>query len=50
MKIRADLESLEDYAVAIRYSGVNASVELAEAAFDAAKRVRKFIRRKLNIK
>ena len=50
MKIRVDLESLEDYAVAIRYPGVNASVELAEAAFDTAKRVRKFIRRKLNIK
>lgn len=46
----ADLESLEDYAVAIRYPGASASVELAESAFDAAERVRKFVRSKLGIK
>ncbi len=44
-----DLRSLERYAVAIRYPGASASVELAESAFDAAERVRKFIRRKLEI-
>jgi HEPN domain-containing protein len=50
VKIRAELESLENYAVAIRYPGAYASVELAEKAFDAAERVRKFIRKKLKIK
>jgi HEPN domain-containing protein len=49
-KLYADLESLEDYAVAIRYPGASASVELAEAAFEASERVREFIRRKLKIK
>jgi HEPN domain-containing protein len=48
-KLEADLESLEDYAVAIRYPGASASVELAELAFDAAERVRKFTRSKLGI-
>jgi HEPN domain-containing protein len=46
LKIRDDLEGLEDYAVAIRYPGASASVELAEAAFDAAERVRNFVRSK----
>lgn len=49
-KIAADLDSLEGYAVAIRYPGAVVSVELAEEAFKAAKRVRKFVRRKLKIK
>lgn len=48
-KIGNDLDSLEGYAVAVRYPGANASVELAESAFDAAERVRKFIRSKLGI-
>ncbi len=45
-----DVISLDGYAVGIRYPGANISVELAEAAFDATKRVRKFVRSKLNIK
>ena len=49
-KLGNDLDSLEGYAVAIRYPGANVSVELAESAFDAAERVRKFIRKKLKIK
>ena len=48
-KIGNDLDSLEGYAVAIRYPGASASVELAELAFDAAERVRKFVRSKLGI-
>lgn len=47
--LRDDLARLDGYAVAVRYPGINLSVELAEAAFDTAKRVREFIRRKLNI-
>jgi HEPN domain-containing protein len=48
-KIGNDLDSLDGYAVAVRYPGASASVELAESAFDAAERVRKFIRSKLGI-
>jgi HEPN domain-containing protein len=44
-----DLKDLERYAVAVRYPGATASVEMAEAAFDAAERVRKFIRRKFGL-
>jgi hypothetical protein len=49
-KIANDLNSLEGYAVAIRYPGSIVSTELAEDAFKAAKRVRSFLRRKLKIK
>lgn len=48
-ELESDLRGLENYAVAIRYPGASASVELAESAFDAAERVRKFIRSKLGI-
>jgi HEPN domain-containing protein len=50
LKIGRDLDGLEGYSVAIRYPGTSASVELAEAAFEAAERVRKFARRKLKIR
>ena len=49
-KIAGDLNSLEGYAVAIRYPGAIVSVELAEEAFKAADRIRKFVRNKLGIK
>ena len=49
-KIAKDLNSLEGYAVAIRYPGAIVSLELAEEAFRAADRIRKFVRRKLKIK
>ena len=49
-KITDDLESLEGYAVAIRYPGATVSVELAEDAFKATKRIRAFARKKLKIK
>ena len=48
-QIAGDLDSLEGYAVAIRYPGVNVPVEMGESAFDAAERIRKFIRMKLEI-
>jgi len=49
-EIANDLESLEGYAVAIRYPGAIVSVELAEEAFKAAKRIREFVRKKLGIR
>ena len=49
-KITDDLDSLEGYAVAIRYPGATVSVELAEDALKAAKRIRAFARKKLKIK
>ena len=49
MKIANDLDSLEGYAVAIRYPGAVVSAELAEKAFEAASRIRRFVRRKLGI-
>lgn len=48
--IASDLDSLEGYAVAIRYPGSVVPVELAEQAFGAASRVRDFMRRKLRLK
>lgn len=49
-ELENNLKRLERYAVAIRYPGAVASVDMAEAAFDAAERVRKFIRGKLGLK
>ncbi len=49
-KIANDLNSLEGYAIAIRYPGAIVSVELAEEAFKTANRIRKFVRNKLGIK
>ena len=48
-KIANDLNSLEGFAVAIRYPGAIVSVELAEEAFKTASQIRKFMRRKLNL-
>ena len=41
--LRETLQSLEHYAVLIRYPGMIVPLEMAEEAFSAAKRVRKFI-------
>jgi len=49
-KVTSDLNSLEGYAVAIRYPGSDVPAEMAERAFLATERVRKFVRRKLKIK
>ncbi len=45
--LRDTLQSLEHYAVLIRYPGLIVPVEMAEQAFTATGKVRKFIRRKL---
>ena len=49
-KLASDLNSLEGYAVAIRYPGATVSADLAEDAFEAAKRVRFIVRSKLTLK
>ncbi len=49
-RIANDLNSLEGYGVAIRYPGTSITIELAEEAFKAAERVRKFVRKKLKLK
>jgi HEPN domain-containing protein len=48
--LRTELEQLENYSVAVRYPGVKISVELAEEAFELAKKVRLFVRKKLGLK
>ena len=48
--LKRDMESLNRYAVAVRYPGVIVKAMAAETAYSAAKRVRKFIRKKLKIK
>ncbi|MCC7189634.1 MAG: HEPN domain-containing protein, partial [Anaerolineales bacterium] len=49
-KLASDLNSLDGFAVAIRYPGATVSADLAEDAFEAAKRVRVFVRSKLKLK
>ena len=48
-QVASDLDSLEGYAVAIRYPGVTVPAEMGESAFDAVERIRKFIRGKLGL-
>jgi HEPN domain-containing protein len=48
--LRLDLGRLDRFGVAIRYPGTTASVELAENAYSAATRVRKFVRKKLRLR
>lgn len=45
--LRADLEKLENYSVAVRYPGVRVSAEIAHGAFVLATRIRDFVRIKL---
>ena len=49
-KIANELDSLEGYAVAIRYPGAVVPTEMAGQAYLVAEKVRKFIRKKLNLK
>ncbi|HJZ11106.1 MAG TPA: HEPN domain-containing protein [Acidobacteriota bacterium] len=49
-KIRIELKELDRYAIIVRYPGVTIKAKTAKAAFDAAKRVRGFVRRKLKLK
>lgn len=48
--IKSDLQTLDRYAVIVRYPGITLDAEIAESALDAAERVRKFIRKKLGLK
>lgn len=48
--LRFELEQLENYSVAVRYPGVKISEELADEAFELAKKVRQFVRSELGIK
>lgn len=49
-KIRDNLRRLENYGVIIRYPGMTVPLEMAHEAFENAKKVRTFIRKKLKIK
>jgi len=48
-KHERDFDILDDYAVDIRYPGISAKDEDAKEAFEIAKRLRAFIRSKLNL-
>ena len=48
--LRQDLQSLEQYGVLIRYPGLIVPATMAEQAFEAANRIREFVRDKLGIK
>jgi HEPN domain-containing protein len=48
--LRTILRQLESYSVAVRYPGVNVSVEIADKAFSHAGKVREFIRQRLALK
>ena len=48
-KYEKEFDILDDYAVDIRYPGTSVRDEDAKEAFDIAKRLRTFIRSKLNL-
>ncbi|MDO9130526.1 MAG: HEPN domain-containing protein [Anaerolineales bacterium] len=48
--IKSELQKLDRYAVIVRYPGINIKAETAEAALDAAERIRGFVRKKLNVR
>jgi len=50
LTLKNDLQTLDRYAVLVRYPGIMLDVETAESALDAAERVRKYIRGKLSLK
>lgn len=47
--LREPLQSLEQFAVLIRYPGLVVPAEMAQQAFESASRVRDFVREKLGI-
>ncbi|MDP1547312.1 MAG: HEPN domain-containing protein [Anaerolineales bacterium] len=47
LSIRMHLQSLEHYAVTIRYPGLTVPLEFAEEAFQTASHIRTFVRKKL---
>lgn len=48
--LKADLNTLEDYAVRFRYPGDVAEKDQAQSAYQAMKVVRQFVRQKLGVK
>lgn len=48
--IRRALQSLEHYAVTVRYPGLKVPIELGEQAYQVATRVRRFVRKKLKMR
>jgi|RifCSP19_3_1023858.scaffolds.fasta_scaffold92750_2 hypothetical protein len=48
--IRTYLQSLEHYAVTIRYPGIRIPFELGEEAFKVSSLVRDFVRKKLKVR
>jgi HEPN domain-containing protein len=48
--IRRPLQSLEHYAVTIRYPGLRVPLDLGKEAYKTTTRVRKFVRKKLKVK
>ena len=47
--LREPLQSLEQYAVLIRYPSLTVPVEMDDEKFEPAVRIRDFVRKKLNI-
>jgi HEPN domain-containing protein len=47
--LRADLDTLEDYAVHFRYPGEFAEKDQAQSAYQAAKVIREFVQQKLGV-
>lgn len=47
--LRADLDTLEDYAVHFRYPGEFAEKDQAQSAYQAAKIIRAFVQQKLGV-
>lgn len=48
--IRRPLQSLEHYAVTIRYPGLRVPLDLGNEAYRTATRIRNFVRKKLKVK
>lgn len=48
--IRRALQSLEHYAVTVRYPGLRVPFDLGENAYKVATRIRKFVRKKLKVR
>lgn len=47
--IRRPLQSLEQYAVSVRYPGLRVPLDLGKNAYKTATRIRKFVRKKIKV-
>ncbi|KAF0106853.1 MAG: HEPN domain-containing protein [Anaerolineaceae bacterium] len=45
--LRGNMRQLESYSVAVRYPGMDVSIEIAERSFQQARQTRQFVREKL---